>query len=204
MTKGIGLSATSEQKEDDAIDDKVQGAQRKEATEQGEQVQLRRPVSEDGARVHQLIGNCPPLDTNSLYCNLLQASHFAATSVAAERDGELLGFISGYLIPDRPDTLFIWQVAVAENGRGMGLAGRMLREILSRPACRAVSHLETTITPDNDASWALFRSLARKLGAACSDSVMFDRERHFNGQHDSEMLLRIGPFAPVAREEAAL
>ena len=208
------MSATSELKEDDSIDDKVQLAQPVAALKAGDtasksaQVQLRRPVSEDGARVHQLIGNCPPLDTNSLYCNLLQASHFSATSVAAVlngegKDGELVGFISGYIIPERPETLFIWQVAVAENGRGMGLAGRMLREILARPACAQVTHLETTITPDNDASWALFRSLARKLDAGLAESVMFDRERHFNGQHDSEMLLRIGPFDVSAVQASA-
>lgn len=188
MTKGIVLSATSEVTEEGSNDDKVIPAQTTST------VVLRHPVSEDGADVHQLIGSCPPLDENSLYCNLLQASHFSATSVAAELDGNLVGFISGYIVPGRPDTLFIWQVAVAEQGRGMGLAGRMLREILSRPVCRDVTHLETTITPDNAASWALFRSLARKLGADCQDTVMFDRERHFKGRHDSEMLLRIGPF----------
>ncbi|WP_335645067.1 diaminobutyrate acetyltransferase [Microbulbifer agarilyticus] len=160
-------------------------------------VQLRLPQSQDGARVHSLVANCPPLDTNSLYCNLLQATHFSQTSVAAERDGELVGFISGYILPDRSDTLFIWQVAVAESGRGEGLAGRMLREILSRTACASVTHLETTITPDNAASWALFRSLAAKLQASLCDSVMFDRDRHFNGAHDSELLVRIGPIAPA-------
>ncbi|MBB5211000.1 diaminobutyrate acetyltransferase [Microbulbifer hydrolyticus] len=188
------MSATSELKEDDSTDDKVKLAQQEETRNKSAQVLLRRPVSEDGADVHQLIADCPPLDTNSLYCNLLQACHFSGTSVAAELDGKLVGFISGYIVPERPDTLFIWQVAVAEQGRGMGLAGRMLREILARPACADVRFLETTITPDNDASWALFRSLARKLEADCADSVMFDRERHFRGQHDSEMLLRIGPF----------
>ncbi|MCA0899477.1 diaminobutyrate acetyltransferase [Microbulbifer agarilyticus] len=200
------MSAAREQEEDDSNGDNLHPVQPQQASQapdtapNGGEVQLRLPVSEDGTSVHQLIENCPPLDTNSLYCNLLQASHFAATSVAAERNGALVGFISGYIIPDRPDTLFIWQVAVAEGGRGMGLAGRMLREILARPACRGVSHLETTITPDNEASWALFRGFARKLGAACADTVMFDRERHFNGQHDSELLVRIGPFSPVGHQ----
>ncbi|SDJ94883.1 diaminobutyrate acetyltransferase [Microbulbifer yueqingensis] len=180
----------SEGKTGESPEDKVkarQGSAKREAL-------LRRPVSEDGADVHRLIKRCPPLDENSVYCNLLQASHFADTSVAAEVDGELAGFVSGYLIPSRPDTLFIWQVAVAEEGRGQGLAGRMIREILARPACAEVRYLETTITPDNEASWALFRGLARKLGTECNESIMFDRERHFKGQHDSEMLLRIGPF----------
>ena len=204
MTKGIDLNATSvtksqsgnsESKTDESPEEKVQ-ARQDSATKR--EVLLRQPVSEDGAEVHRLIGNCPPLDENSIYCNLLQASHFADTSVAAEVGGELAGFVSGYLIPDRPNTLFIWQVAVAEAGRGQGLAGRMIREILRRPSCAQVRYLETTITPDNEASWALFRGLARKLNASCAESVMFDRERHFGGRHDSEMLLRIGPFPESA------
>ncbi|AOS95755.1 L-2,4-diaminobutyric acid acetyltransferase [Microbulbifer aggregans] len=184
-------SGSSDSKTDESPEEKVTARQ---ASASKREALLRKPVSEDGADVHRLINRCPPLDENSIYCNLLQASHFADTSVAAELDGELGGFVSGYLIPQRPDTLFVWQVAVAEEGRGMGLAGRMIRDILARPGCAQVRYLETTITPDNEASWALFRGLARKLGTECNESVMFDRERHFKGAHDSEMLLRIGPF----------
>lgn len=155
---------------------------------------LRPPTSLDGMNVFQLIKSCPPLDTNSSYCNLLQCSHFAETSVAAELGDNLVGFISGYLLPERPDTLFIWQVAVAEQGRGQGLASKMLQHILERKACSQVSYLETTITESNQASWGLFRGLAKHLSADIHSSVMFDCEEHFNGQHDSEELVSIGPF----------
>jgi L-2,4-diaminobutyric acid acetyltransferase len=160
---------------------------------QATEIALRSPRAEDGAAVYQLIANCPPLDTNSMYCNLLQCAHFSATSVAAEADGEIVGFISGYIQPDKPDTLFIWQVAVGEKARGQGLAGRMLKEILARPACEEVRFIETTITPDNQASWALFESLTKKLNTELNRSVMFDRQQHFAGQHETEMLARIGP-----------
>jgi L-2,4-diaminobutyric acid acetyltransferase len=153
------------------------------------------PTAEDGAAVYDLVAQCPPLDTNSMYCNLLQCSHFANTSVAAKMNGKLVGFVSGYLLPDKQDTLFIWQVAVSEKARGHGLASRMLREILARPVCRHVSFIETTITPDNRASWALFESLARKLDTEINRSVMFDRDTHFAGQHETEMLAKLGPFA---------
>jgi len=192
-------SGSSEGKTEEPPEEKILARQDSAPIPSTREVLLRRPVSQDGAGVHRLVSRCPPLDENSLYCNLLQASHFADTSVAAQWEGgELAGFVSGYLVPQRPHTLFIWQVAVAEEARGLGLAGRMIREILCRPACAQVRHLETTITPDNAASWALFRSLARGLGADCAESVMFDRERHFQGRHDSEMLLRIGPFAESA------
>ncbi|MDI1291603.1 MAG: diaminobutyrate acetyltransferase [Methylobacter sp.] len=157
-------------------------------------IELRPPLPEDAASVFKLVNQCPPLDPNSMYCNLLQCSHFAGTSIAAVCQGELVGFISGYLIPGRPDTLFIWQVAVGEKARGQGLATRMLQNIWLQPQCSNVSYLETTITESNQASWALFQGLANKLKTELNTSVMFDRERHFDNEHDTEMLVRIGPI----------
>lgn len=161
-------------------------------------ITLRAPSAEDGAAVYDLIAQCPPLDTNSMYCNLLQSCHFSDTSVAAELDEEIVGFISGYILPKQPDTLFIWQVAVGEKARGQGLASRMLADILSRPTSQQIKYIETTITPDNRASWALFESLANKLNANLNRTVMFDRQQHFAGQHETEMLVKIGPIQDTA------
>ena len=166
-------------------------------------IALRQPTADDAARLHQLIADCPPLDPNSLYCNLLHCTHFSATSVAAVRSnpqGEerLVGFISAYIPPQQPDTLFVWQVAVAQEARGEGLARRMLDNLVARPACKNVRYIDTTITPGNQASWGMFESWARHRGAPTSSQVHFERERHFAGQHDDEHLMRIGPFEIAA------
>lgn len=155
---------------------------------------LRKPVPQDAIAVNLLINSSPPLDGNSVYCNLLQCTHFAETSIAAELEGQLAGFISGYLIPERQDTLFIWQVAVAAAARGKGLAKSMLYQLLLRDRCREINYLETTITSENKASRAMFESMAEFLESDCEESLLFDRDRHFNGTHDSELLLHIGPF----------
>lgn len=144
--------------------------------------------------VFRLIQRCPPLDTNSSYCNLLQCVHFSSTSVAAVQGDELVGFISGYQLPERSDTLFIWQVAVDEIARGLGLASRMLLHILSRPQTEHIRYLETTITEDNIASWSLFRGLADRLGTDLQSSEWLDKQDHFDGQHQSESLVRLGPI----------
>ncbi|RMF09737.1 MAG: diaminobutyrate acetyltransferase [Alphaproteobacteria bacterium] len=164
--------------------------------------ELRPPKPEDGISVSRLISACPPLDENSLYCNLLQCSHFAQTCALAEHRGGIDGFVSGYIPPGQPDTLFIWQVAVAAAGRGQGLAKRLIRHILERPVCRNVRFLDTTITSDNRASWAMFEGLARTLDAPTTTRVMFDREAHFDGRHASEHLLRIGPFDVAAAHQS--
>ncbi len=157
-------------------------------------IELQIPTAEDGMAVHELVQQCPPLDTNSAYCNLLQCSHFADTSVAAVLEGQLVGFISGYIVPGKPDTLFIWQVAVSDKARGQGLASKMIQHILQRPNCSQVQYIDTTITESNAASWALFESAAKKLNATLTRSVMFDEQTHFKGQHDSEWLVHIGPI----------
>ncbi|MFW6092678.1 MAG: diaminobutyrate acetyltransferase [Pseudomonadota bacterium] len=152
------------------------------------------PNADDGPALFDLIKACPPLDQNSRYCNLLQVTHFARTAVVAELDGDLVGSITGYLKPEDPTTLFIWQVAVHERARGQRLATRMMDEIVDRDFCRGVQWMETTIDPDNAASWSAFRKFADARGAATEQSLMFSRERHFAGVHGDEVLLRIGPF----------
>ncbi len=159
-----------------------------------EGISIRVPRLDDGMGVFQLIERCPPLDMNSSYCNFLQCSHFASTSVVAERDGNIVGAISGYVLPERPDTLFVWQVAVSEKARGIGLASHMLNHVLARASTRHVHYIETSITEDNLASRALFKRLADSLSAELTVSDWIDKDSHFLGQHDSEPLVRIGPF----------
>lgn len=156
---------------------------------------LRKPTAEDGTSVHQLITRTPELDSNSCYCNLLQCGHFSDTCIIAERDEEILGFISGYIKPQSPETLFIWQVAVSSKARNNGLAGKMLQNLLERKENVSITHIETTITESNYASWALFNSLAGHFSAPVERSVMFDRVTHFNDEHASELLARIGPLS---------
>ncbi|MBO6949275.1 MAG: diaminobutyrate acetyltransferase [Rhodospirillales bacterium] len=155
---------------------------------------LRRPTPEDGVAVNDLVEQCKPLDENSVYCNLLQCSHFSETCSLAELDGEPVGFVSGYIVPEEDNSLFVWQVAVSPKARGLKLAKRMIIDILRRPASRDVRHIKTTITPDNKASHGVFKSVARELGADIEQDVLFDKEEHFDGQQKSEVLWNIGPF----------
>ena len=157
---------------------------------------LREPQATDGYALNQLVERCPPLDTNSVYCNLLQCTDFSATSIAAVTpQGELVGFISGYRPPARPDTLFIWQVAVDSSMRGQGLALKMLLGLTQRTAAAGVRWLETTISPGNTASEALFAKAFRQLGVEPETRVLFSQAEHFDGQHDDEVLYRAGPFS---------
>lgn len=158
-------------------------------------IALRRPTAEDGAPLHALVRACEPLDENSIYCNLLQCTHFASTCVVAEREGRLVGFVSGYRPPEEPHVYFLWQVGVAAEGRGHGLALRMIHAILEREACRGVTELHTTVTPSNTPSRRLFAALARAEGAEMSEEEHFRAEHFGESGHEPEPLFRIRPLS---------
>lgn len=159
-----------------------------------EKLVLRAPVPDDGYALNQLVSKCPPLDRNSVYCNLLQCTHFSATSVAAVVNNRIVGFISAYRPPSDPKTLFVWQVVVDEMVRGHGIAKRMLNWLVNLPSCVGAFKLSTTITLNNGASRALFESFARDCGAHVFKSVLFKRDAHFAGSHDDEYLYCLSPL----------
>jgi L-2,4-diaminobutyric acid acetyltransferase len=157
----------------------------------------------DGGALHMLVAACQPLDTNSLYCNLLQCSHFKATSIGAfAQSGDLFGIITGYRIPDRTETLFVWQVAVHPTARGRRLSNKMLHSLVDSLNAHAATHpdvspiryVETSITSGNEASIRLFTGFAKAYATLVSRSVLFDKVEHFAGAHDTEYLFRIGPL----------
>ncbi|TMV05668.1 diaminobutyrate acetyltransferase [Ruegeria sediminis] len=160
---------------------------------------LRMPQAKDGAAIWELVRDCEPLDENSMYCNLIQCDHFADTCVVAELSGEIAGWVSAYVMPNDPETLFVWQVAVSERARGKGLGAVMLQTILNRPVCRDVKRLQTTITSDNDASWALFRKFARLQDARLDIQPYYTQALHFRNRHKTENLVTIRLAERVAR-----
>jgi len=160
-----------------------------------QEIVLRRPTLEDGAAVHALIAGSPPLDVNSTYAYLLLCHHFAETCVVAELDGKLVGFISGYIPPAQTDTFFVWQVAVHSDARGRGLGTSMLRYLLQSRNIGHIRYLDTTVSPSNQASRAMFARLARDLETVISEQPLFPKSLFGEGAgHEDEMLLRIGPF----------
>lgn len=152
-----------------------------------------RPSTEDGAAIWRIARDSGKLDLNSSYAYLLWCHDFADTSAVARVDGDVVGFVIGYRRPVAPDTVVVWQIAVDAGQRGKGTAAALLDALVRRTGVRQV---ETTITPDNEVSNALFRSLADRWGAQMRVAGEF-AGGEFPDEHETEVLYRIGPFAPA-------
>ncbi|GAA1164588.1 diaminobutyrate acetyltransferase [Streptomyces hebeiensis] len=155
------------------------------------------PRVEDGAAIWRIARDSEVLDLNSSYSYLLWCRDFAATSaVARDDDGTPVAFVTGYIRPERPDALVVWQVAVDGGQRGRGLAGALLDELTARVARDlGVTAVETTVTPDNTASDRLFTAYAARHDAVLEREVLFDGGLFPDGVHQPEVLYRIGPLS---------
>ncbi|MDN3021146.1 diaminobutyrate acetyltransferase [Streptomyces sp. S.PB5] len=161
------------------------------------ELEIDRPSVADGAALWRIARDSKVLDLNSSYSYLLWCRDFAATSaVARDGRGEPVGFVTGYVRPDRPHTLLVWQVAVDETHRGRGLAGKLLDGLAARVfAEQRITAVETTVTPDNTASERLFCAFAERHDAALEREVLFDTGLFPDGPHEPEVLYRIGPLS---------
>jgi L-2,4-diaminobutyric acid acetyltransferase len=127
---------------------------------------------------------------------------FRETCAIVKRGSEIVGFLSACRKPESPDTLFVWQVAVACELRGKGIGSGMLRELLNRRGLEDIRYIEATIGPDNLQSRALFTGLAARRGCQCViveryPAEVFPQE---NGRsHEPEFLYRIGPLRSKER-----
>lgn len=147
------------------------------------------PTREDGPAMWALADEVG-LDPNSPYAYVMWGDYFASTSVVARREGEVVGFVTGFLAPTEPTTLFVWQIGVAGSARRLGLGSRMLDHLVDR---LHPLHLEATVTPDNDASAALFAALGTRRRTRVERTPAYPGEL-LGGAHEPELLFRVGPF----------
>jgi len=155
---------------------------------------IRTVTVHDGKRIWKLVSESGRLDVNSAYCYIMLTEYFRDTCLVAEKDGEAVGFVSAFLPPAKPETLFVWQIAVAEAHRGHGIADSLLSALVAEECCRRVRFVEATVSPDNRPSKRLFEKLARKLGAPLAASEGFAASLFPGEAHEDERLIRIGPI----------
>ena len=143
----------------------------------------------------QLARQSETLDLNSSYAYMLYCRDYPLTCRVATAGETVAGFVLGNIPPERPNVLFVWQIAVSPRHQGIGLASQMLDHIIDELS-DDVDTVETTITDDNTASQRLFRSLAARWGDATVRKRPLFEESHFPDQHDAEPLYEIGPLGP--------
>lgn len=121
-------------------------------------------------------------------------TYFSKTSVVVAKQGRIVGFISAFIKPETPNTLFVWQVAVDATERGKGLATEMLQYLLEAASSTNINYLEATISPSNIPSQKLFLGIANKLDTVVNISPCFTATDFPEAGHEDEQVHLVGPF----------
>lgn len=128
-------------------------------------VAVRNATINEGALLWELARDAGGIDLNSPYAYMMQCRNFHETCMVAEVFGASAGFVTAHRVPKRRHVLFVWQIAVLGEFRGLGIAKRMLERLVDQDCCTGVRKLETTVTPDNKNSEKLFSTFAKARNA---------------------------------------
>jgi len=162
-------------------------------SQEGDAIELVEPTLEDAKAIWSLVHESGVLDPNSCYLYLLLCRDFSQSCLVAKQAGRLVGFVTAYFPPQRPDSIFVWQIAVAAAARRKGLARRMLLHLVESRLPGGLRFLEATIAPSNESSQRLFHSVAGRLGVPLEVRSCFS-SKYFPQHHEDEDLVRVGPF----------
>lgn len=154
---------------------------------------IRPARTSDGPEMWRIVRDSGELERNSCYAYLTMCRDFGDSSAVAVERGRVIGFVLAYRPPREPSVVFVWQVGVDAAARGRGIAGRLLRAVVS-PGRKGVRFLETTVTPSNEPSLRLFFSFARRMKAPITKLDGFDADAFRYETHEREDRYRIGPF----------
>jgi predicted GNAT superfamily acetyltransferase len=95
--------------------------------------------------------------------------HFHDTSLVAERDGDLAGFLVGFLSPARPLEAYVHVVGVAPDLRRTGLARDLYTRFFALAAGRGRTVVSAVTSPVNTGSVAFHRRLGFTVAGPVPD-----------------------------------
>lgn len=89
----------------------------------------------------------------------LWLQHFASTSLVAEKEGRLLGFLIGFLSQDRPDEGYIHFVGVAPDTRRAGIGRQLYAHFFETCRSAGRSRVRCVTSPQNTLSIAFHAAM---------------------------------------------
>ncbi|MCE8027711.1 diaminobutyrate acetyltransferase [Halomonas daqingensis] len=157
---------------------------------------FKQPTIHDAKDMYHLACETTQLDRYPEYFYLLWCRDFQETSLIAKKDGDLIGFVIGYIRPDFPSTLLIWQQATQKSVINRGLGVRLLNDLICRCKDRGVDFVEATIDPCNYTAERTLLGISKMHRTSMEKAVIFE-QKHFSVEHHAEMLVKVGPLPAV-------
>lgn len=121
-------------------------------------------------KVYDLVRRCPPLEIYPAHLYKILIRFFGDNCYVAHKDGQLIGWVMGFISTVKPDTYFLWQIGIDSEMQGTGLGTKLLKFLENDLRAKNCRRIELTIDPENIPSRKLFnkngyRNCSRDEGA---------------------------------------
>lgn len=131
-------------------------------------MRLRAAVPEDHVRMRAVCDEWWGRPVTHLIPRLF-LDHFHGTSLVAEADGQLAGFLVGFPSQSLPGEAYVHVMAVAPEQRGSGLGRELYRRFMEAVRERGCSVVRAVTSPGNERSIAFHRSIGFTVSGPHSD-----------------------------------
>lgn len=119
--------------------------------------------------IHTLVGSLVPLTHHTWYTYWTEIMSFGNSCFKAtlKSSGEIVGFITSHPILTTPKPeWFCWQIGVVKGYRRRGVGIALMEHVVDAALSTHATALQFTIEPENTASLATVKHVAKKRGFA--------------------------------------
>jgi L-amino acid N-acyltransferase YncA len=125
-----------------------------------DEIRFRRPVEADHAGIVAKVDDWWGGRSMHRLVPRLWFQHFTGTSwVAEDADGRIVGFLVGFVSPDRPEEAYVHMVGTGPNRRREGLGRALYDRFIDDVRGRGVRRVTAVAWPGNRASVGFHRAL---------------------------------------------
>jgi ribosomal protein S18 acetylase RimI-like enzyme len=137
-------------------------------------LRFRRPAEADHAGIVNMVDDWWGGRTLHHILPRLWFQHFTGTSwVVEDGDGRVVGFLVGFMSPDRPDEAYVHMVGTSPNHRRAGLGRALYEHFFEDARARGARRVIAVTWPGNRMSVAFHRALGFEPSAGLGTQNLY-------------------------------
>ncbi|NEP88092.1 MAG: GNAT family N-acetyltransferase [Okeania sp. SIO2C2] len=153
-------------------------------------ITIRNCQERDVDAIRQFIHTIENLDYHTPFSYWVLFKYFAGLCFILEKDGEIIGFISG-IIDEGGKIFYVWQLAIAPAYRGQNLGGFLFEQAIKVAIDKECHVLHVSIAPDNYQSFSAISKAVDKNGLEIKKVGQVDFCDSLSNYHQWENLYEV-------------
>lgn len=125
---------------------------------------LRPCTAEDVDEVRRFVASCAPLEVHTAFTYWVTFEHWGDFCFVLLKEDRITGYVSAIGSGRHRDTIYLWQIGVAEELRHRGMAQHLISAVVGAAVAKGYRTAQVSIAKDNEASRRAFERYATSRG----------------------------------------